>query len=151
MAEESESDLLVCALCANKVKRIRWSMHWKRSHGITSFHARKELKDGEDPTNPYWLAGELDGQSMIEADVDEHSLGALLPIIRQHIQGGGKIPWEYRDFTFKLIKAGHILWNDLKWGLPMRRNAMVTERERDFKSKRTFHPPGSNHKKGLGK
>ena len=92
-------------------------MHWERAHRITCYPGRKELKDGEVPTNPYWLASD-DGRAMI---VSDKSL-AQLPTIVDHLQRGDKIPWHYRDCTFKLYKEGHLDNKALDWGAELRRS-----------------------------
>ena len=78
-----KNELLVCAICGNEVKRRRWSMHWERAHGIKGYPRRKELRAGELPTNPYWLASD-DGGAMVEFD---ESL-AQLPEIKKLIYTG---------------------------------------------------------------
>ena len=124
--EIDEIDKLFCAICGKDVKRRRWSMHWKRAHGITHYPGRKELKDGEVPTNPYWLAPD-DGTLMITFD---ESL-AQLPTILTLIALGDKIPWHYSDYTFKLYKKGYLEREALDWGADLRR--MIRKRERDSK------------------
>ena len=62
-----ENELLVCAMCGKDVRRKRWSQHWERMHKVQDYNHRKELKDGEVPTNPYWLAID-DGSAMVELD-----------------------------------------------------------------------------------
>ena len=78
-----KNELLVCAICGNEVKRRRWSMHWERAHGIKGYPRRKELRAGELPTKPYWLASN-DGGAMVEYD---ESL-AQLPTINELIYTG---------------------------------------------------------------
>ena len=56
------------------------------------------MKDGEVPTNPYWLAID-DGSAMVEFD---QSL-VKLPDILERIESKEKIPWNLRDYTFRLI------------------------------------------------
>ena len=106
-----KNDLLACAICGNQVKRRRWSMHWERAHGIKRYPARKEFRDAEMPTNPYWLASD-DGGAMVEYD---ESL-VKLPEILKLIYTDRKIPFHYRDYTFKLIKEGHLASTTLDWG-----------------------------------
>ena len=50
------------------------------------------------PTNPYWLAID-DGSAMVELD---QSL-VKLPDILERIESKEKIPWNLRDYTFRLI------------------------------------------------
>ena len=95
-------------------------MHWERVHGITRTNAKKELKDGEVPTNPYWLKSGDGNARMIPADVDK---SLVLPVIFDHLEREEKIPWHYRDCTFKLYKEGHIDSNALDWGSELRRSA----------------------------
>ena len=80
-------------------------MHWERVHGITRPNAKKELKVNEVPTNPYWLASSDGNHTMIPADVDK---SLVLPVILEHLGREEKIPWHYRDCTFKLYKEGLI-------------------------------------------
>ena len=93
-----ENELLVCSMCGNDVSRKKWSQHWDRAHGVTDYNHRNELKDGELPTNPYWLAID-DGSAMVELD---QSL-VKLPDILERIESKEKIPWKLRDYTFRLI------------------------------------------------
>ena len=46
---------------------------------------------------------------MFENEVNENSMSELLPEIMYELNKGNDIPWQYRDYTFKLLKEGHLM------------------------------------------
>ena len=106
--KEKGINKLVCSLCGIEVDRKRWSTHWLRAHNVESHRYRKVLKEGEVPTNPKWL-GKDNGQPMFENEVNSNSMSELLPEIMYELNKGNDIPWQYRDYTFKLLKEGNLM------------------------------------------
>ena len=55
--------------------------------------------------NPQWLEGN-DKQRMFEYEVSDKANEYVLPIIKKCIDNNDKIPWHFRDYSFKLLNKG---------------------------------------------
>ena len=125
-------------------------MHWKIVHKVRRPNDRKVLVEGELPTKPQWLESN-DKALMVSDQVDEYSLNKFLPQILKCIETGEKIPWHFRDFTYKLLEANVIKKDQLKDGKPFSARNKVKQREKDNYQTKTYHPDNLFVKKGYGK
>ena len=57
--------------------------------------------------NPQWLDG-VDKEPMFDFEVSDKCNEYVLPIIEKCIYNNDKIPWHFRDYTFKLLNTGFI-------------------------------------------
>ena len=68
---------------------------------------------------------------MVSDLVDEYSLKKFLPKILKCIEDGDKIPWHFRDYTYKLLEANVIKTDQLKEGKAFSTRNIVRQREKD--------------------
>ena len=127
-----------CAKCGLTIKQSGWTMHWKNVHKVRRPNARKELVEGELPTKPQWLESN-DKHPMVKESVHENSLNKFLPEILECIENGTKIPWHFRDYTYKLLEANMIKKDQLEDGKPFSARNIVRQREKDNYQTKTWH------------
>ena len=141
---------LTCAKCGLTIKQSGWTMHWKNVQKVCRPNARKVLVEGELPTKPQWLESNYKAP-MVSDQVDEYSLNKFLPQILKCIETGEKIPWHFRDFTYKLLEANVIKKDQLKDGKPFSARNKVKQREKDNYQTKTYHPDSLFNKKNVCK